>query len=230
MIACCGRIDTQARPEAGNRREDRSRTAPERARTRMLDRKKKAALFEKTALPHLDAVYRFALHLSGHEGDAQDLTQECFHQAFRKFHQFEQGTNCKAWLFRILRNGYIDRVRQRARQPKISELNESIAGLPAADPLESLERWKHLTGEDESALQDLFGDEVARGLRELSPEFRAAVLLCDVEGLSYGEIATVLGCPVGTVRSRISRARSFLKERLEGYAKDYGLAAKSGDE
>src|SRR5690606_24462795 len=114
MTPCHGAVDARRCPGVENRCEDRSPLAPKRARSRMLDRKKLAALFEEIALPHLDAVYRFALHLCGNEGDAQDLTQESFHQAFRKFHQFEQGTNCKAWLFRIARNGYVDRIRQRA--------------------------------------------------------------------------------------------------------------------
>jgi len=194
----------------------------------MLDRKNLAALFEEIALPHLDAVYRFALHLCGNEGDAQDLTQESFHQAFRKFHQFEQGTNCKAWLFRIARNGYVDRIRQRARQPKAVEFDESLVGFMPSEPAESLDRWEHLTGEDDTMLKSLFGDEVVRSLAELPPEFRSAVLLCDVEGLSYAEIAELLACPVGTVRSRISRARAFLKEKLAAYAKSYGLAARNG--
>jgi len=189
--------------------------------------------FAEAALPHLDAVYRFAAHLSGHEADAQDITQECFHQAYRKFHQFRDGTNCKAWLFRIARNAFIDRVRRRSREPRYLELGDGVAALevesdgdaPSASALE----WRGLAAESEQAVHELFGDEVARSLRELPEAFRVAVILCDVDGMSYHEIAEILGCPVGTVRSRISRARSLLKTRLHDYARDLGFA-RQGEE
>jgi RNA polymerase sigma factor (sigma-70 family) len=204
------------------------RVRPERVSLDRRDPVRKSAerrsAFESVALPHLDSVYRFALHLAGHEGDAQDLTQECFHQAFRKFEQFEPGTNCRAWLFRITRNAYIDRLRQRSRQPRPSDLSEEVVGVGATDPIDSMERWERLASGGEESRYDFFGDEVAKGLRELPDEFRAAVLLCDVEGLSYAEIAKALACPVGTVRSRISRARTMLKERLHDYAVRQGLA------
>jgi RNA polymerase sigma factor (sigma-70 family) len=188
----------------------------------MLIWKNKKALFQETALPHLDAVYRFAHHLCGNDADAEDLTQECFHQAFRKFHQFQSGTNCRAWLFTIARNAYIDQLRRKGREPKTAELDDlpDPASLPGTTG--GLERWHEVAIDGEEVFRDLFGDEVNRFLDELQREFRLAVVLCDVEGFSYAEIGAILGCPVGTVRSRISRARSFLREKLYQYAKGLG--------
>ena len=192
----------------------------------MLSRKSLKATFEETALPHVGAVYRFARYLCGNEGDAEDIAQECFHQAYRKFHQFRAGTNCKAWLFRITRNAQIDRARQKARQPKTTHLQDVV--VETQDDLEqSLLGWQKLASEGVSSLYEVFGDEVYQSLQELPADFRLAVALCDVEDLSYIEIAKILGCPVGTVRSRISRARNFLKEKLYDYAKDLGFARES---
>ena len=208
-------------------RDRRGGTASALATTAASDmpgQRTQSARFETTALPHLDAVYRFARHLTGDEADAQDLSQECFHQAFRKFHQFRDGTNCRAWLFRIARNAHIDRIRRRARQPKTTELQDVTAGALDAEP-KSLLGWNQCAvGVDDASIYERFGDEVSRTLRELPDEFRTAVLLCDVEEFSYQEIGEVLDCPVGTVRSRISRARALLKERLYDYARERGFA------
>lgn len=190
----------------------------------MLFRQSKNLLFEESALPHLDAVYRFAMHLAGNESDAADLTQECFHQAYRKFHQFQRGTHCKAWLFRITRNAHIDRLRRRAREPRLSELQEETSGGVRDESPTTALNWSELAARGEGALLDLFGDEVSRSLGELPVEFRLAVILCDVEGFSYDEISQILGCPVGTVRSRIFRSRSFLKEKLFEHARSMGFA------
>jgi RNA polymerase sigma-70 factor (ECF subfamily) len=201
----------------------------------MLVWKGKRALFEETALPHVDAVYRFCLHLSGNEPDAEDLTQECFYLAFRRFDQFRRGTNCRAWLFKIARNHHIDRLRRKIREPKSEDSSETPLSERATadtdDPAESVpeldfEEWKRLAIDDETVFYDLFGDEVNRFLQELQPEFRLAIVLCDVEGFSYREIGEVLGCPVGTVRSRIARARNHLKEKLYTYAKGLGYVKR----
>ena len=207
-------------------------------------REKKTTSFQELALPHIDAVYRFSLHLAGNEADAEDLSQECFHQAFRKFHQFQRGTNCRAWLFRIARNAFIDRLRKKNREPPALELQEAAAvsadqrnsdettgaleisaerqTATTAEP-GSLEDWKSLAVDDETIFCDMFGDEVNRFLQELPSEFRLAVVLCDVEGFAYHEIGEVFGCPIGTVRSRIARARAHLKTRLYDYAKSLGF-------
>ena len=190
----------------------------------MLRRKNQRARFEEAALCHIEALYRFAAYLCQNEADAEDLVQDTYLKAFRKFHQFRPGTNLKAWLFRIVRNAHIDRTRQKKREPDLAELSEIV---PARDgssdtPAGGFERWTGLAIENERGFYDHFGDEVNRFLRELPARFRAALILCDIEGLSYQEISQVLECPVGTVRSRISRARRHLREKLYRYAQDLG--------
>lgn len=186
-------------------------------------------------MPHLDAVYRFSMHLCGNEADAEDLTQECFHLAFCKFHQFRRGSNCRAWLFRIARNFHIDRLRRSKREPRATDMqNMSPRQEPEAkelnrDPLKDLASWSALAIDDEEVFYDMFGDEVNRILAELPKEFRVAVVLCDVEGFTYHEIGEIIGCPIGTVRSRIARARGHMKERLFAHAKALGYVRSEKD-
>jgi RNA polymerase sigma-70 factor (ECF subfamily) len=200
----------------------------------MSRRKRERERFEEEALGHLDGLYRLALHLSGNEHDAEDLVQDTFLHAFRKSHQFRPGTHLKAWLFRIARNAHIDRVRRRIRERDALTVRSAAAepgggaeaarGSPESGQNGGAARWQGVVMEGERAFYDLFGDEVNRFLAELSPDFRLALLLCDIEGLSYEEIAQTLDCPVGTVRSRISRARGHLREKLRAYARDLGYA------
>lgn len=182
------------------------------------------ARFEEAALRHLEALYRFTVYLCRNDSDAEDLLQDTLLNAFRKYHQFSPGTNLKAWLFRIARNAHIDRARKRQREPELSELKEASAPAdPAPETIDSgLQRWKELTRQNKEVFLDFFGDEVNRFMNELPPDFRLALVLCDVEGLSYQEISEALECPVGTVRSRISRGRSHLREKLQEYAAELG--------
>jgi RNA polymerase sigma-70 factor (ECF subfamily) len=187
---------------------------------------------ESLLSPHLESAYRFAYQLTRHEADAEDLLQEACHHAVAKFHLFTPGTNFKAWLFRILRNLRIDDLRRRRHQPGIDELGRRFPVQVDADALEAihrsvLERPGRTVLENEESCHDLFGDEVNRFLAELPDDFRAALLLCDLEGFSYREIGEILGCPIGTVRSRISRARSYLKEKLYDYARGLGYVKRA---
>lgn len=170
-------------------------------------------LFEAVALDHLSSVWRVALALGGSEAEAEDLTQETYLRAYERFRTFRPGTNCRAWLLTILRHLAADRYRSAPREAALEE-PDSLEDRPAAASPPAIE--------NEEAFLDLFGDEVNAFLRRLSGEGRTALLLCDVEGLSYAEIAHVLDCPVGTVRSRIHRARAFLRERLAAYARSLG--------
>lgn len=152
--------------------------------------------------------------------------------AFERFHQFEEGTNFKAWFFRILRNRYIDILRKRKKQPRLEDLSENLrasrsSGTPdpesefsSADPEWVRKRVGQI--DNTEVFYGLFGDEVNRFLSEFTSEFRIALIRCDVEGFSYQEISEVLSCPIGTVRSRISRARAYLKKKLYQYAKSLG--------
>lgn len=181
--------------------------------------------FEREALPHMDAVYRFAVSLTGNATAAEDLTQESFLQACRNWHQYEAGTNCRAWLFTICRNLYY-RQRQREQREEPTDVAdlESLAsaavhaGLSEADPMGTFLDAPEL------------GDVVRRELNKLPVEYREVVVLSDLEDQSYATIASVLGVPAGTVKSRLFRGRRLLQEALVEYARDAGLIPRSAGE
>ena len=181
--------------------------------------------FESAALPHLDAVFGFALSLTHDRSWADDLVQGTFLSAFRRFETFEPGTNCKAWLFRICKNRFIDDFREKRRRPAHHEIEK--VEPPSVDAESESQVLEQFGAEPEEKFNDLFGDEVNRFLQELPEDFRQALVLCDVDGLSYQEIGELMDTPIGTVRSRISRARSFLRERLESYANENGYLRRT---
>jgi len=179
------------------------------------------AEFEKEAVPHLDAVYNFALRMTGDEDDADDLVQETYLKAFRFFDKFEKGTNCKAWLFRILKNSFINDYRKTTKEPNkvdyddVQNFYENIK----ADEVET----QHY---EEDAFANLLDDEISKAISELPEDFRTVVILSDIEGFTYEEIADFVDIPVGTVRSRLHRARKMLYVQLFDYAKDKGFVKK----
>lgn len=178
--------------------------------------------FSRIALVHLDAIYNSALRLTGNTADAEDLVQETFLKAYRFFHRFRKDSNCLAWLFKIMKNSYINRFRQKAREPNTisnDALNESLDGR--------VFEQKDLSGSpEEDVLDRVLDDEVEEAIRALPEEFKMVVLLSDIEGLQYKEIADILSCPIGTVRSRLSRGRRLLKRQLWEYARDHGFVDK----
>ena len=183
-----------------------------------------AARFEAVALPFMESLYGKALHLTRRPEDAADLVQETFLRAYRTYANFAEGTNCKAWLFTILYSIFINRYHKTRREPEtvsMDELEETYHRV-LADP-----QWD----EGFAALADSQvawqGPEVSRALGKLPEDFRAAVLLVDVEELSYEEAAAVLNCPVGTLRSRLFRARRVLFVELRGYARQTGFIGGS---
>lgn len=180
--------------------------------------------FDAEAIPHLDAVFNFSYSLTRDRTAAEDLAQETYLRALRGFHNFRAGSSAKAWLFKICRNLFIDRFRRRSRV-NMQTLLDSSEPLSFDAEFDS-HNFESRGSKQGSNVSDLFGDEVDEQLAELAPEFRQALILCDVEGLSYDEITEIMGTPIGTVRSRISRARSFLRERLEGYARDLGFLGR----
>lgn len=171
-------------------------------------------MFEQEALPHLDAVYRVALRLAGNETQAEDLTQETMLKAFRAWHQFRPGTNVRAWLLTILRNTFINEYRKARRTaPEVD--------VHAVEPFTVFEDVQE-TDPEGRFFDQIVDDEILKAIDKLPEEFREALVLSDLEGLSYAEIAEVAGVPVGTVKSRIFRARQALQRQLYAYAVEMG--------
>lgn len=169
--------------------------------------RKQVARFEREALAHLDAVYRFALALTHDQTEAEDLVQETYLKALRAFGSYEEGTQCKAWLFKILRNTFINRMRVKGREVEMDERIEGL-GVPGAFSLWSSEP-------ETAAILSATREQLMGALSRLPPEFREAVELADIEGLAYKEIAEVMGTPIGTVMSRLHRGRRMMRELLE---------------
>ncbi|ETX04598.1 MAG: hypothetical protein ETSY2_27900 [Candidatus Entotheonella gemina] len=173
--------------------------------------------FEALALEHFDALYNTAVRLTRNPSEAQDLVQETFLKAFRFYHRFEPGTNIKAWLFTILRNTYINVYRKAARQQQVDFDQVAPFYADTADP----PAWND-RGTMEEMLRHVVQDDVKRALESLPDEYRMVVLLADLEDFAYKEIAEIVGCPVGTVMSRLFRGRRLLRKSLAEFAKKSG--------
>ena len=186
----------------------------------------RAERFERDALAYIDPLYGAALRLTRNPADAEDLVQETYTKAFAAFHQFKQGTNLKAWLYRILTNTFINSYRKAQRQPSVA--GDDIEDWQLARAAEHLSTG--LKSAEMSALEAMPDKAVADALDSLSPEFRAVVLLSDVEGFAYKEIADIMGTPIGTVMSRLNRARAALRVKLADYAAERGLGTGSDTE
>lgn len=186
-----------------------------------MSKEEKDARFEAELLPVLDPLYNFAYRLTLDEDDANDLVQETYLKAYRFFDYFEQGTNAKAWLFRILKNSFINEFRKKSKQPAKVDYSE-VEGYYNSDDVEGEAGVATTTDMRTESVQDLIGDEVASALNALPVDFRTVIILCDLEGFTYEEMAKILDIPIGTVRSRLHRARNSLKEKLEKYAKTMG--------
>ncbi|TAE74684.1 MAG: sigma-70 family RNA polymerase sigma factor [Bacteroidetes bacterium] len=184
--------------------------------TDAMSEKKKEALFSQLFLPLLDTAYNFAFRLTLNESDAQDLVQDTFLKAYRFSNSFQIGTNAKAWLFRILKNSFINEYRRKLKNPATVDYQEveQFYNSEEADT-------KMTTDLRVEVLQDMIGDEVAHALNSLDIDFRTVIILCDIEGFTYEEMSKILDIPIGTVRSRLHRARNILKEKLKNYAKKY---------
>ncbi len=175
-------------------------------------------LFERELLPHVDALTTFAYHLTYNEEDAKDLVQETFLKAYRAIQSYVEGTNAKAWLFKILKNAYINQYRKKSRRPAKVDFEEFIGYQDKDDS--SITEYQDLRLE---IFENLLGDEVTVAINSLPIDFRTVILLCDVEGFTYEEIAKIIDIPIGTVRSRLHRARNMLKEKLKAYAERLGF-------
>ncbi len=173
--------------------------------------------FKKEALPHIGLLYNYAYKMTGNSDDADDLLQETYLRAYRFFHKFEKGTNCKAWLFRIMKNLFINNYRKNQKTPGQVDYDE------IENFFETIKSERLDTGDlQEKVFNNLLDDEVTRALNSLQDDFKTVIILCDLEGLSYEEIADFVQCPIGTVRSRLHRARKLLAQKLYRYAKEKG--------
>jgi RNA polymerase sigma-70 factor (ECF subfamily) len=183
----------------------------------------RAARFERDALPFIDQLYSAAMRMTRNPQDAEDLVQETFAKAFSSFHQFRPGTNLKAWLYRILTNTFINSYRKKQREPQQS-MSEDVEDwqLARAESHTS----SGLRSAEVEALDGMSDTVVTEALSSLSDDFRTAVLLADVEGFSYKEIAEIMGTPIGTVMSRLNRGRGQLRDKLREYATEQGLIGR----
>lgn len=182
----------------------------------------KQTAFEREALPHSDILYNYALRMTNDPADADDLVQETFLKAFRFWDKYEQGTNIRAWLFRILKNSYINRYRKISKEPDMVDY-EDVQNFYTSIRDEN--------ADPNDLQQAMFGglleDEVSEAIAELPEDFRTVVILSDIEGLTYEEIADFVDCPVGTVRSRLHRGRKLLRARLFSYARERGYISRN---
>jgi RNA polymerase sigma-70 factor (ECF subfamily) len=178
---------------------------------------KRRADFEAEAMPHMKLLHNYAYKMTFSKLDADDLLQETFLRAFRFFHKFEKGTNCKAWLFRIMKNLFINKYRKNQKEPGKVDYGE------IENFFDSI-RSEKIDSSDlqQKVFSNLLDDDVTKALNSLQDDFKTVVILCDLEGLSYEEIADFVQCPIGTVRSRLHRGRKMLQEKLYDYAKQRG--------
>jgi RNA polymerase sigma factor (sigma-70 family) len=187
--------------------------------------KEKYTVFDKEFMPHIDSMYNFAFRLTNDEDDANDLVQDTYLKAFRFINSFERGTNAKAWLFRILKNSFINDYRKKSKEPSKVDYQDVETTYNSTEDAE-MDATTDLRTE---TVQDMIGDEVANALNSLPVDFRTVIILCDIEGFTYEEMAKILDIPIGTVRSRLHRARNLLKEKLKNYASSMGYKTNDLD-
>ncbi|MFG2088921.1 MULTISPECIES: sigma-70 family RNA polymerase sigma factor [unclassified Spirillospora] len=177
--------------------------------------------FERDAVPYLDQLYAAALRMTRNPADAEDLVQDTYARAYSSFRQFKEGTNLRAWLYRILTNNFINEYRKKQRRP-VQSAGEDIEDWQLAEAASHTPAG--LKSAETTALERLPDSEVKQALADLPEEFRLPVYFADVEGFAYKEIAEIIGVPMGTVMSRLHRGRHRLRAQLEDYAREHGFA------
>ncbi len=182
-----------------------------------ITKKERDDIFEREFLPHIDSLYNFATYLQNDDEVAKDLLQETYMRAYRFINYYEKGTNAKAWLIRILKNTFINEYRKKSKAPIKVELEETYQQVDDSsdDEVQNVDLR-------EEVYNNLVGDEITSAVNALPVDYRLIILLCDVEGFKYDEIAKIIDVPIGTVRSRLHRARNMLKDKLKDYAEKRG--------
>lgn len=178
---------------------------------------KKVQVFDGEFMPHIDSMYNFAYRLTFDEDDAKDLVQDTYMKAYRFINSFQEGTNAKAWLYRILKNSFINDYRKKSKQPAKVDYQEVEQFYNSEDTPSTATVDLRM-----ETTKDMIGDEISNALNSLAVDFRTVVILCDLEGFTYEEMAKILDIPIGTVRSRLHRARNLLREKLGSYALSMG--------
>jgi RNA polymerase sigma factor (sigma-70 family) len=186
--------------------------------------KDKNDIFDNEFMPHIDSMYNFGYRLTFDEDDAKDLVQDTYLKAYRFINSFEKGTNAKAWLFRILKNSFINEYRKKSKQPAKVDYQEVETYYNSESVDYSITSDLRV-----DAVKDMIGDEISNALNSLAVDFRTVIILCDLEGFTYEEMAKILDIPIGTVRSRLHRARNLLKDKLRSYAQDMGYDTDNED-
>ena len=177
----------------------------------------KELIFEEEFLPNVHSIYNFAYRITFDEDDAKDLVQETYMKAFRFINSFQKGTNAKAWLFRILKNSFINEFRKKSKEPVKVDYQEVETYYNSEEAGRAMVSDLRV-----EAIREMIGDEVSIALNALDVDFRTVIILCDLEGFTYEEMAKILDIPIGTVRSRLHRARNLLRDRLKIYAGSMG--------
>ncbi|MFA6470087.1 MAG: sigma-70 family RNA polymerase sigma factor [Bacteroidota bacterium] len=179
-------------------------------------------LYHKEMIPHMNLLYNYALRLTNNEDDAKDIIQDTYLKAYRFIDKYQHDTNAKAWLFRILKNSFINNYRKSSRTPEQVEYNEveEFVDLMKDETAPATDMRKDI-------YDNMLGDDVVRVLESLNEEFRTIIILSDLEELTYEEIAEILEIPLGTVRSRLHRARKVMQEKLYHFALNHGYISKN---
>ena len=177
--------------------------------------------FESAALEHIDSLFNFGMRMTGNREAAEDLVQETYLKVHRFSHTFKEGSNLKAWLFKILRNTFINSFRKKIKEPKSIHYDE-IEDFYLFNKIKNNNNKEEIDNINEGNVYEFFEDEVKNAVNNLPLAFREVVLYSDIEELSYGEISEIVGCPIGTVKSRLFRARKLLQKSLWNYANERG--------
>ena len=186
--------------------------------------------FHEEAVPHLDALYGTALKLTKDEQNAEDLVQETMLKAYRYFDKYENGTNCKAWLFKIMHNTFINRYRKSKKRKEYLVDDDNHRSIQERAEAPEQHPFVGEFEDQEDLFFKMFGDEVKEALADIPMHFRMVVLLADLQDFAYKEIAEIMDCPIGTVMSRLYRGRRMLRERLDQYAEKEGVVSFEEDE